>query len=465
MLSTLLPGVRELRAPLAAGYILLLAAWIALEPRIPEAAEATGLVATLYRLNDALSGFGLAAAATFAAYLIGSLSITLLSPPLRGRFVGVPRSAASLGPLEPLSDQGTTALLALVRRTWNQMATTLALTDVSPEDVLELEGISGEGSASSGPPKLGVSFRKPPNSRFRRLVNLPLDTVRRLGVPAPTIRFAGATLSFDRASELDLRQVRLVRVVVGEFDQIIRTRLLGRDPDLYSAVDRHRAEVDFRIAVIPPLAVLSLVLAARVDPWAIPIVIVAGLLACFGLFWDARERERKANDILSGALMDTRVNSPTLQSLEQRTSTIAKQPRAEKMQQAAADAVRVMGELIDMLERIDSNLTRAEMVKQTAQGLRDRTAPVEGFFSSAVVSERDRALDKIEHASELWSQAFGSDEPVELMEQARVQAAEAKESYSGFRRAAVNEIERAGAEPVASAASGSFAEEEASPQG
>jgi hypothetical protein len=216
MLSTLLPGIRELRAPLAAGYMWLLAGWIVLEPRIPEAAEATGLVATLYRLDDALSGFGLAAAATFAAYLIGSLSITLLSPALRGRFVGVPRSATSLGPLKPLSEQGTTALSTLVRRTWDQMATTLALTGVSPTDVLELEGISEDGSVPSGPPKhmhMGVSKRRPlRHGRLSRLIGAPLNRVGRWSARLETIHVSGVVLSFDRASDLDPRQVRLVRV-------------------------------------------------------------------------------------------------------------------------------------------------------------------------------------------------------------------------------------------------------------
>jgi hypothetical protein len=446
MLTTLLPGIRELRAPLAAGYIWLLAAWIGLEPSIPEAAEATGLVATLYRLNDALSGFGLAAAATFAAYLIGSLSITIWSPPLRRRFEGVPRSAPSLGRLSPLSEQGITALSTLVRRTWNRMATTLALTDVRPEDVLELEGISGETSGPTEPSKLFVAVRRPRASFLASIFRWPRRVALR---PPRSLRFSGFDASFDRTSDLDASQLQLVRVVVGEFDQIIGTRLLGRDADLYSAVDRHRAEVDFRVAVIPPLALLAVVVASRVELWAVPLVVVAGLLACLGLFWDGRERERKANDTVASALTDMRVASPTLQAIDQRTATIAKQPRAEKMQQAGADAVRAIGELIELLDRIDSNLTRAEMVKDAAEALRDRTAPVVGLFSPEVVAERDRALDSIQEASALWSQAFGSDRSAELMQEAQRRADVAKEQYSTFRRAAVREIEQAGAEPVA----------------
>ena len=86
MLTSLLPGLRELRAPLAAGYIWLLAWWLAFEPRLADRAEATDLLQSLYRLDDALSGFGLAAVASFVAYLAGSLSMTLFSGALKGLF-------------------------------------------------------------------------------------------------------------------------------------------------------------------------------------------------------------------------------------------------------------------------------------------------------------------------------------------------------------------------------------------
>jgi hypothetical protein len=439
MLSTLLPGIRQLRAPLAAGYVWLIAAWIAFESRVPEEDEATGLAAALYRLNDAVSGFGLAVVASFAAYLIGSLSITLLAPSIRRQFVRTPRFTPSLGPLAPFSQHGISALTTLVRRTWDRMATTLALSGVSLDDVLELEVIRDEPRGSSALGKIAI--RKPDRSPLRRVGE-------RLFGRGSEIRIQGVTLSLDTGSALDTRRLQLVRTVVGEFDQIMRTRLLGRDPDLFAAVDRHRAEVEFRVALIPPLLVLAVAVASAVDLLFVPIVLFVGVLASLGLFWDALASERNANDTLAGALVDGRVLSPTLEALERRASTIAQQPQAEKMQQAGAEAARAIGELIDLLDRIDSNITQARTVADAVEELRDRTAPVEGFFSDAVVAERDRALAEIKQASKLWSEAFGSDTAGELMEQARGHARQAKEHYSAFRRAAVNEIEGRGAEPA-----------------
>jgi hypothetical protein len=453
MLSTLLPGIRELRAPLAAGYMWLLAGWIALEPHIPAATSATGLIASVYRLDDALSGFGLAVAASFAAYLIGSLSMTLFSSAIRGRFIDVPRSAVSLGPLAPLSAQGTSALSTLTRRTVDQMAASLALTDLEPGDVLELEGIASEPASAP----LGASVPWQPQSRLRRLLREPFAWLPR------TVRFSSieVVLSYDQTSDLDARQRQLVRRVVSEFDQIIGTRLLGRDPDLFSAVDRHRAEVEFRVAVIPPLAVLTLAVSARVDLWAIALVVVAGLLSCLGLFMDARERERKANDTLAGALVDGRVHSPTLQALEQRTSMIAKQPRTEKMQQAAVEAVRAIGELIDLLDRIDSNLTRAGILEAKLNGVRDRTAAIDEFFAADVVGARDRAIAAIREASKAWSDGLARAAPEEL-DRARKYARDSKTHYVAFRHAAGNEIEHASAEPMPSTGAGPPSETEPS---
>jgi hypothetical protein len=87
VLLNLLPGLRELRAPLAAGYLWLAAAWIAFSHELPaHPHKATGLVAVGYHLRDAASPFGIAAAISFAAYIVGTLSVAIsdaISEPLR----------------------------------------------------------------------------------------------------------------------------------------------------------------------------------------------------------------------------------------------------------------------------------------------------------------------------------------------------------------------------------------------
>jgi hypothetical protein len=86
VLTTLLPGVRELRAPLAAGYLWLLLAWIIMGDRFPTRAEAEragGPLGRLYAVEPLVATAGLLVIASVAAYLIGSLTTQALVPRLQ----------------------------------------------------------------------------------------------------------------------------------------------------------------------------------------------------------------------------------------------------------------------------------------------------------------------------------------------------------------------------------------------
>ena len=83
-LANVLPGIRDLRAPLAAGYIWLLGLWLALEPTIPSRSQAGGVLGSVYELGDELSTIGLGIAASFVAYVVGALSTSLFATPSSG---------------------------------------------------------------------------------------------------------------------------------------------------------------------------------------------------------------------------------------------------------------------------------------------------------------------------------------------------------------------------------------------
>ena len=68
MLANLLPGLRDLRAPLAAGYLWLAAGWLYLAPQLPASAnDATGVMKDIYRVVDASEPVTIAAGLTFVA--------------------------------------------------------------------------------------------------------------------------------------------------------------------------------------------------------------------------------------------------------------------------------------------------------------------------------------------------------------------------------------------------------------
>lgn len=76
VLSSLLPGLRTLRAPLAAGYIWLLNIWLLFGDQLPSRDEAAGLVERLYDLEGVVSEVGMVLALSFVAFLVGAISET-----------------------------------------------------------------------------------------------------------------------------------------------------------------------------------------------------------------------------------------------------------------------------------------------------------------------------------------------------------------------------------------------------
>lgn len=78
MLGNVLPGLRELRAPLAAGYLWLLFAWLVWGDELPTSKEVRSDPALdrLYELEPVISSIGLAVVASVAAYMVGSIVMT-----------------------------------------------------------------------------------------------------------------------------------------------------------------------------------------------------------------------------------------------------------------------------------------------------------------------------------------------------------------------------------------------------
>ena len=91
MLMNLLPGLRDLRAPLAAGYLWLIGLWLLLVDAVPSRSKATGVVAHVYTLTHDLGHGVVLAAISFAAYLVGSI----LSVNADGPMVGILTSRLS----------------------------------------------------------------------------------------------------------------------------------------------------------------------------------------------------------------------------------------------------------------------------------------------------------------------------------------------------------------------------------
>ncbi|MBY8878023.1 hypothetical protein [Actinacidiphila acidipaludis] len=72
MLSFLLPGLRELRTPLAAGYIWIANLWITIGGRLPSKDPGHGPLSAAWKFGQFLGKPALLVVLSFAAYLVGS---------------------------------------------------------------------------------------------------------------------------------------------------------------------------------------------------------------------------------------------------------------------------------------------------------------------------------------------------------------------------------------------------------
>ena len=74
----------------------------------------------------------------------------------------------------------------------------------------------------------------------------------------------------------------MVQTVLEGLDVVAKTRLLGRDPELYAEVDGNRAAVEFDLAIALPLLALAVGVGARSDPLVFALFLALGTLFAWG---------------------------------------------------------------------------------------------------------------------------------------------------------------------------------------
>lgn len=312
MVAALLPGLRDLRSPLAAGYVWLLAMYIAFESSVPTESQATGIWESLLRLQDTISSLGAGVALSFAAYLLGSISEVLTSAVVAsGRllFTGRPARAlwgrfASVGGADPPPGSGQVSASAL--GALNELATRRlrAVEDALP-DGITLASAMREAQLS------GDATRHLP--RVARLIAraLPQFVGARL---SPDLR-VDERLESDEAQRVDVVRNAMASHIAGQVvDELdlIRTNLRGRESELFSEVDRLRSEAELRVALALPMAALSGALATRSA--AVPALAVLAGSAVLAV--QGRGRRRESDDALIEAIRLDRAPTPSLERLE-----------------------------------------------------------------------------------------------------------------------------------------------------
>ncbi|MGX1135666.1 hypothetical protein RKD49_007856 [Streptomyces glaucescens] len=249
MLTSLLPGLRELRTPLAIGYLYLLSLFLLVGNQIPTKAEAQHPLDLLYGIVGWTGKPAALAVGTFAAYLVGSVlevHATTVNRTIRSFLEWGYRTAAREEPQE-----------------WGSSAETVEQT---------VEGLSRVTALQT------------------ELTGLTTNTL---------IRYAVEKL--DDVDEV----LPALAALVEDLPQL-RTRLYREDKDLYGDYDRLTAAADFKVNVGFSTIVLSVVAAVLVEPlWSLLSVPMAFL------FYRGLSTAKQANDVLVQAIVTDVVKSPS----------------------------------------------------------------------------------------------------------------------------------------------------------
>jgi hypothetical protein len=333
----LLPGLRELRAPLVSGYLWLISAWLFLgrmEWLPTERPPGNGEVARLWDLGGTLGKTVVLAAVTFLAYLIGSFFE--INPD--GRI------ANSLTPLA-LADHRPFYLGARDKPTsW------IAQRRANARILLDAKGIKlNDEDATTVHQSISEPARRDLIDLLDQRAMLPENPAPYEPLPdeldpsqivrdEELQRYEIWSRDDDRRREQELANEMaadtIIIAIVREMQQLA-SRLLVKNQELYGKYDRQMAEASVRMNVSIPLTVL-LLLATWLSHLAIgvrAVLSVAALAFGFMLLRQGLLRAMSARDVILQALVIGQVESRYLPS-EASTKKPAEKTREELAEQA-----------------------------------------------------------------------------------------------------------------------------------
>ena len=288
MLGYVLPGLRELRAPLAAGYLWLLFVWLVWGDTLPTNStlkDETPLD-RLYRLEPVISSIGLAVVASVAAYILGSIVIdvqTKIGKRIADFMVGMMAEATpaprDLGGMSvagrlSLTDAGDSML-----ERWEQ-----ARADELREDFGARHKVAAVHAAEAARRKLNAAQSAFEVAKECEFAEVHSDEATVHEVQMEVERLARNTeLAESLVEELSLHNPWAVKAATREYivsnRDLLKTRLLDASQPLHSDLDRPDAEATFRMALWPPLTAIMIYLALKVSPWWWVALVVPVLLA------------------------------------------------------------------------------------------------------------------------------------------------------------------------------------------
>lgn len=259
ILASALPGFRDLRAPLTAGYLWLFLLWMVIKPDISKR-PTNSVIGSVYDLAKDAGPIWLGLGVGVAAYLVGSVSQAM----------------------SPMLSEGVSAVLQwLYKQTENRPLPRKTLERMIAEYERDLVQQYEQEAAR----KLRENGSR---ENSGAVINASAEIANR-----------GSAARRGLESELELPATLLL---------IERGR--ETDPQLFSEADRLKAEREFRLAVVPPLSAIAIYLACNQSPW-----LWLALLAVLVLLWQGISRDIEYRSLMVAGVQRGHVRSQSIDTL------------------------------------------------------------------------------------------------------------------------------------------------------
>jgi hypothetical protein len=362
LLASAIPGLREIRAPLVAGYIWLLSAWLVVQPKTPITAHVlNGPAGLVVQLAHVVGPVATAAAVSVAAYLVGAVSVALpgaliasatwllspvaepltlgslklsVMPTMQAMEAGVTEpiheesSEEQTDVAEPLDSMGLSKFeqrsLRPYRRDWlyrKRRALGFFLVRLLHPSFLfrisRFELLPNVDRLLSGDPTAaGIEFevgrtRTPTSTKgwdqaLSQLVARPAVRPPALDDTVDLLRERGSDLTRAQMLGVLARLLDLSVQIERELD-LPSTLLVGDQPEVYAEADRQRAEAEFRLAVVLPLSALTVVMTVTGGWWWVFLAV-----APFALLLSGEAKRHEARLFVMNSIQSGKTPSPSV---------------------------------------------------------------------------------------------------------------------------------------------------------
>jgi hypothetical protein len=280
VLTSILPGLRQVRAPLVSGYLLLIGLWLIFHSRFDDLENAGHHSQAIDTLGRLLGRPGELAVFAFVAYLVGSLNTVVADWALRRAGQATTRRNGPSGySRDPRVSERVFRLLT-----------------ANASRRLRLRCDATWASAS---PEARDYFRK---TGLRRPQRDELHAAKAQGASP---------------ADLDLACRRHLFRLVSSQIPYVEKRLLVAHPNLHAETDRLVAEAELRDSLLIPLPIAAIGLSMNLSlPLTTRIVGGVCLIALLvSIFFQARSQSVDGNSIVAHAVADGMIGTQSLDML------------------------------------------------------------------------------------------------------------------------------------------------------